>query len=367
MDEPRQLPTGLSLGVIVVFITLVVGLCLLGVFLYNLPVIFPPPGGAPQARGLPTSPAAGLPPAAAPTNAPASPTAGASPSPTVTASPPPATLTIAPTATATAQTAQGRIVFVTERNGFNSIYVMNADGSNQRLLVPHKDVSYDYAPAVSPDGRRLAFSSNREKPGTDNIYLMNMDGSNLVKITDTPNVKNASASWFPDGRRLAFTSTRDGRWQPYTMNDDGSNVRRLLTSNQDVLNVEVSPDGSKIAYICGSEICLMNPDGSNPRTILQNGQRKDHLTWSPDSSLIGFTQLNPATGKSGVYVLDMQGNNRQVVANGGWSNWSPGGTQLVLSSDMPGVANLYLYNLDTGQLTRLTTTNAADYTPIWTR
>jgi Tol biopolymer transport system component len=306
----------------------------------------------------------GAPTGAAPTNT-LAPTATAAPSPTALPSALPSAQPATPTRAPAA--AQGRIVFVTERNGFNSIYVMNADGTNQRPLVPHKDNSYDYAPAVSPDARRLAFSSNREKPGTDNIYIINMDGSNLVKITDTPNVKNASSSWFPDGRRLAFTSTRDGRWQPYTMNDDGSNVRRLLTSNQDVLNVAVSPDGSKIAYICGSEICVMSPDGSNPRVLLQNGQRKDHLTWSPDSNLIGFTQLNPATGKSGVYVLDMQGNNRQVVANGGWSNWSPGGTQLVLSSDMPGVANLYLYNLDTGQLTRLTTTSAADYTPIWTR
>lgn len=354
---------GLSIGVLIVFITLVMGVCLLAIFLYNLPVIFPPPGTTPQSLGaLATRPATsvpGLPPPSAEpaTSTPLPPT----PAPTETAGP------ATPTRVPTTPFVQGRIVFVTERNGFNSLYIMNADGSGQRLLVPHKGDYYDYAPAVSPDGRRLAFSSNRERPGTDNIYLMDMEGGDLAKITNTPNAKNASSSWFPDGRRLAFTSTRDGRWQPYTMNDDGSNVRRLLTSDQDVLNVEVSPDGSKLAYICGAEICLMSPDGSNPRVLLQNGMRKDHLAWSPDSSLLAFTQLNPTTGKSGVYVLDMQGNNRQVVSNGGWSNWSPSGTQLVLSSDMPGVANLYLYSLDTGQLTRLTKTSAADYTPVWTR
>ncbi len=363
MQEPRQLPMGLSIGVLIVFVTLLMGVCLLAVFLYNLPVIFPPPGSTPQSQGaLATRTATYVPALPPPTKGPSTPTP-VLPGGTPTQTAGPATPTRGPAA----PVAQGHIVFVTERNGFDSIYIMNADGSGQRPLVPHRGDYYDYAPAVSPDGRRLAFSSNREGPGTDNIYLMNMDGSNLVKITNTPNAKNASSSWFPDGRRLVFTSTRDGHWQPYAMNDDGSNMRRLVTSNEDVLNVEVSPDGSKLAYICGAEICLMNPDGSNPRVLLQNGMRKDHLTWSPDSSLIGFTQLNPTTGKSGIYILDMQGNNRQVVSNGGWSNWSPFGTQLVLSSDMPGIANLYLYNLETGQLTRLTTTSAADYTPVWTR
>jgi TolB protein len=244
---------------------------------------------------------------------------------------------------------------------------MNTDSTGQRLLVPHKGNFYDYAPAVSPDGRQLAFSSNREGPGTDNIYVMNLDGTEIRKITSTPNAKNASSSWFPDGQRIAFASNRTGRWQAYTMNTDGSNVRPLLTSSQDIIDVAVSPNGDIIAYTCGREICLANSDGANSRVLLQNGLPKDHLAWSPDSSLLAFTQANPNSSKTSIYVLNMQGNNRQIIPNGGWPSWSPEGRQLVFSSDKDGVANLYLFNLDTADVARLTTSKAADYTPIWVR
>jgi TolB protein len=365
MNEQRPLPMGLSIGVIIIFVSMLLGVCFLIVFLYNLPVIFPPPASNPRVVGIatvaPNSPSprpsatitpiiSGLGNTPSPTAPPASPTPGgaASPGPVV----PPA---------------GGRIVFVTERNGFNSIFIMNADGSAQRPLVPHNGNYYDYAPAVSPDGQRLAFSSNHEKPGTDNIYLMNMGGTNLVKITSTPNAKNASSSWFPDGRRLAFASNRSGRWQPYTMNDDGTGVRQLITSNDDVINVAVSPDGGALAYTCGREICLANGDGSSPRVLLKNGLAKDHLAWSPDSSLLAFKQANLNSAKTSVYVLDLQGNNRLIADNGGWPSWSPDGRNIVYSSDLGGVANLYMQNLDTGQVRQLTRTQAADYTPVWTR
>lgn len=353
------LPRGLTIGIVIVFITMVLGTCFLVIFLYNLPVIFPPPAQPGTVAGLatptPTLPAPRAVPSLTPTSV----------SPTLTNVPP--TPSPAVTRAPAAAPPNGHIVFVTERMGFNSIFIMNADGTGQRLLVPHTGSYYDYSPAVSPDGRRLAFSSNREKPGTDNIYIMNIDGSSLTKITSTPNAKNASASWFPDNRQVAFVSNRTGRWQVYTMNDDGSNQRQIISSEQDSINVAVSPNGAQLAFLCGREICLANPDGSNVRALLQNGLPKDHLAWSPDSSLIAFTQASPGSSKTSIYVLDMQGNNRQVVANGGWPSWSSDGTRLAFSSDMEGTANLYAYNLSTGQISKLTTTNAADVTPIWTR
>lgn len=356
MKEPisneQGLPRGLTIGVMIVFATLVLGSCLLIVFLYNLPVLFPPPGTSGAKIGLATgtpSPLRPIPPATVPL-----PTATTVPSATPTRGP-------------AAAPVSGRIVFVTERLGFNSIFIMNTDGSGQQLLVPHNGNYYDYAPAVAPNGRILAFSSNRERPGTDDIYVINLDGSGMNKITSTPGSKNASSSWFPDSRRLAFTSNRTGHWQVFTMNSDGSGVRQIIDSSQDSINVAVAPNGGMIAYVCGREICIANPDGSGQHVLWQNGLPKDHLAWSPDSSLLSFTQASPSSPKSTVNVLDMQGNTRQVISNGGWSNWSPDGRRLVFSSDMEGTANLYYYDLDSGAITRLTRTNAADTTPIWIR
>ncbi len=340
---------------------MVMGTCLLVVFLYNLPVIFPPPGGG--AQGLiatPPSSAFLLTPAPTSVRPTLPPTVPPSPLPTVSTVAP-ATLSPAPAPL------QGRIVFVTERAGFNSIYIMNADGSDQHALVPHRGNYYDYAPAVSADGMLLAFSSNREKPGTDNIYVMNMDGSGLAKITATPNAKNASASWFPDARRLAFSSNRTGHWQIYTMNADGTDVRQVISSNQDIINVQVSPDGRTLAYTCGNELCLANADGSNQRVLILNGLRKDLLAWSPDSSLLTYAQNSPGTARTALHIADMQGNDRELVPNGAWPAWSPDGVWLAFGSDASGTMNLYAYQLASATIQRLTTTKAADYTPIWTR
>ena len=381
MKEQRQLPMGLSIGVIIIFITMTLGVCLLTVFLYNLPLIFPPPGANSQVAGLSTIFPTDTPAFDTPTLLPfgfetlTTPTVEATPSipPTITPTtlpPPPDTpAPTLPVATATALAtpdaapSSGRIVFVAEQNGA-SIFVMNHDGSGQRLLVPHKGNSHDFAPAVSPDGRRLAFASTRDKGDGDEIFVVNLDGTRLTQLTNTRKVRNVSPSWFPDGKRLAFASDRSGRWKAYTMDADGSHIAQYLENNQDILEVAVSPDGNKIAHTCGKEICLANADKSDRRVLLKNGLLKDHLAWSPDSNLLAFTQHEANSNMLSVYQVDLAGRSRQLVSNGGMASWSPDGNRIVFSSNMEGVSNLYSYDLRTGQVYRLTT-GAAIYASIW--
>jgi TolB protein len=84
----------------------------------------------------------------------------------------------------------------------------------------------DTAPALSPDGQEVAFMSQRE--GDWEIYVINVDGSNLRRLTNNP-ADDGLPTWSPDGKAIAFMSNRDGGWSIMVMAPNGREQQKLFT------------------------------------------------------------------------------------------------------------------------------------------
>lgn len=186
------------------------------------------------------------------------------------------------------------IAFTSDRGGKTGIYLMSAEGKNQRPLST-KD---DNEPAWSPNGEQLVFDSGRK--GAPGLYLINRDGSGLRRLTRGQHYSSGqgssdyAASWSPDGSKIAFTSNRTGENQLYLMNSDGSNQRRLTKTDVEgeALQPAWSPDGSKIAFMSGlgktREIYIINTDGTGLRRVTTNSEYDGSPAWSPDGSRIAY-------------------------------------------------------------------------------
>ncbi len=116
-----------------------------------------------------------------------------------------------------------QILFNSNKDGNYEIYLMNADGSNQQRLT--NTTAFEIFPQMSPDGNRLAYARLIPNPFYGEIHLRNLDGSGDVALTR--NSRSENPVWSPDGKQIAFQTSRDGNFEVYVMNADGSNQRRL--------------------------------------------------------------------------------------------------------------------------------------------
>jgi len=233
------------------------------------------------------------------------------------------------------------------------------------------------APAAFPGvNGKIAFESDRD--GNYDIYVMNADGSDQVSLTDSSGY-NLNPAWSPDGRKIAFESFRDGNPEIYVMNADGSNQTRLTYDEAADNQPAWSPDGSKIAFVSyrdgDYEIYVMDADGSG-QTRLSNRPGVDRdPAWSPDGSKIAFT--SERDGNPEIYVMNADGSSQtRLTYSAGlpdqaWLGidqdpaWSPDGSKIAFTSYRDGDTAVFVMNADGSAQTRLSEENTSDFGPAW--
>src|SRR5436190_1215413 len=167
--------------------------------------------------------------------------------------------------------------------------------------------------------------------------------------------------------RIVFHSNRDGPFQIYAMNPDGTGVVRLTYSGVDEFLPLWSPDASRITFgRCYSDHCdvvVTDANGGNERTVLKNAFAG---AWSPDGNRIAVG------APGGVYIVNVNGSGLTKISDiGSVRGWSPDGRQILLSGDQDGDAEIYAFDVDSGGTVQLTHNSAADqgqtYSPDGTR
>ncbi len=255
---------------------------------------------------------------------------------------------------------------------FSRIAVIGSDGTGFRQLT-NSSSSNDASPAWSPDRSRIAFTSNRD--GDFEVYVMNADGTEAVRLTASEGNDTAPA-WSPDGTQIAFTSQRDGNPEVYVMNADGSNQRRLTTDPDYDGRPRWSPDVRRIAFgwydltigsAQSSAVYVMNADGSDRRKLAAPGPVAGGGEWSPDGSRLAVSLLD--AGDYDLAILPLDGTPATVITSGPDSDfspaWSPDGTRLVFRRTGLPSGRLHTANADGSNVRLLPTPAGLLFDPAW--
>ena len=244
------------------------------------------------------------------------------------------------------------------------IFVVFRKGTIDNGLIPGLTNPGALAAESSP---KIVFDTNRD--GNFEIYVMNADGSNPINLTNNQ-ADDGNPVWSPVGQKIAFISNREGVFQIFIMNSNGSNQTRLTNNQVDSGFPTWSPDGQKIAYQCSQdenwEICVMNADGSNQTRLTNNQASEGSPAWSADGKKIAFS--SDRGGSWGVYVMKTDGSGQTQLTNNQvnsiFPTWSPDGQKIAYQC-MQENWEICVMNADGSNPINLTNYQANEGTPVW--
>jgi TolB protein len=264
--------------------------------------------------------------------------------------------------------ANGEIVFSSEgRDGYSHLYAIQPDGSGRRQITDFGTDDSD--PAISPDGRTVAFVHQLEDVSPA-IATVPIDGGTVTWLTDADVFVTGGPSWSPDGTRIAFAAHDGDAQRLFVMNANGTEERAVV--GEDVHWVESpawSPDGSLIAFTASPlsgdddpsiwDVFTIHPDGTGLRNVTNSpADDEGAVTWSPGGDRIAFSL---PTGRGSAIVVHRLSDGTQTSITEGSDvdsapAWSPDGT-LIAFDRAPasgGGFDLWVVRPDGSDPTRLT-------------
>lgn len=276
----------------------------------------------------------------------------------------------------------GEIAFMARESETWDIYVMDvARGVIERVTFGQGNNRF---PAWSPDGAQIAFHSDRDNNGDRRqyeLYVMRTDGRHQQRLTDE-NLRpfepfllgepmfalgSAMAAWSPDGRKIAFHADIAGNWDLYTLDLHSRKVEALTNSEDDEVLLAWSPDGQRAAYTNGPDgqtyIFVMDANGANQQQLTG----LDALIVTPSETVLEIVPPLMATATALVPPSSVPSGNPNTNFIQHWHpDWSADGQRIVFASQEGSfVEELYVIDVATGQIERLTDNGYAEQNPVW--
>jgi Tol biopolymer transport system component len=279
----------------------------------------------------------------------------------------------------TPQKIENQIVFTRG----NDIYKMNPDGSNQEVVYS-KSGWKSFAPSVSPDGRYIAFNS--EKDGDKNsrdIYIFDFETKTIRNLTGAwnPNERDTYPDWSSDGKYIAFSGEKGGNFDIYTFSLNDNNIKRLTTDKAMDIMPDWSPDNSRILYSSGEydtlNLKLVNSDGTNNSYIFKTDTRDWNADWSPDGTEIVFERFNKGNEVGNIVIYKFANNSLEQITNNRKGSriaaenpdYSPDGNKIVFSEgkgqDDPNSIEIFIYDKKNKSITKITNNNSKELYTTW--
>lgn len=237
----------------------------------------------------------------------------------------------------------------------------------------------DMSPAISPDGRRLAFTRSTS-PAWRDIFVVPLSKDNLpagepVRLTEAK-ADIDYVAWAPDGRSLVFSAAGTVSAPHHLFRVDA----RLNGTPQEITDLGIEGDRPtlagvpfKLAFVRTnieqSSTWRLDRDGGETKKFrMLSSTRRDFTTdFSPDGKQIVFSSIR--SGQTEVWTSRADGSSlRRLTSIGGNEpRWSPDGTHIAFVSSHLGQADIYVLNLETEAVLRLTSAGASNLKPSWSR